>query len=170
MTIENKFCTECRFWLPISRFKKLTSASALKKNPDGYYWCCTPCYRGKSWLFALGEEPNNRKARRREKLARRIATVEVTYGLTEDEYLSLVKAQNNLCAICGKKDLNHVLCVDHDHETGQVRGLLCKNCNIGLGNFKDDIKIIHSAIAYLQNSQERKNHLEKEILESAVNP
>lgn len=155
MDMKNKFCSECNLWLSIERFKKLTSRSALKRNPDGYYWCCDDCYKSKTWIFPLGEEPTNRKFRRRDKSARRIASVNSTYGLSESSYKELIEVQNNLCAICGKKDEGKVLCVDHDHKTGQVRGLLCNNCNIGLGNLKDDIQIFQSAIEYLHKYSQR---------------
>jgi hypothetical protein len=68
------------------------------------------------------------------------------YGLTPVEHADLVARQKGLCAICNEpKDL----CIDHDHKTGQVRGLLCTNCNLGIGNLKDDPEILRKAIAYL---------------------
>ena len=160
--LTHKFCPDCSRWLSIERFKKLTSPSALKRNPDGYYWCCNECYKNKTWVYSVGEEPTNRQARRRDKRARRVIQVESTYGLSESEYMSLIKNQNNLCAICGKRDENKVLCVDHDHKTGEVRGLLCGNCNIGLGNLKDNIQILQSAIAYLQRYTKRQEPPERD--------
>jgi hypothetical protein len=146
----HKFCVDCSRWLPIEKFKKLASQSALNRNPDGYYWCCSECFKNKTWIYPIGEEPTNRQARRRDKRTRRVIQVETTYGLSESGYMSLINSQNNLCAICGRKDETRVLCVDHDHKTGAVRGLLCNNCNIGLGNLKDDVQILQSAIGYLQ--------------------
>ncbi len=147
--MNKKFCPECNLYLEINNFKKLLSTSSIKKNPDGYYWCCSKCYRNKVWVYEVGNEPNNRKSRRRDKRTRRIIHVERVYGLSEEEYMKKLNEQDNLCAICGKKDEGKVLCVDHNHATGQVRGLLCHNCNVGLGNFKDSPEIIQSAIAYL---------------------
>ena len=151
MNIDNnkKYCPECGLYLRIEEFKKLTSPSALKKYPDGYYWCCGSCYKNKTWVYAPGT-PTNRKLRRKEKRLRRIASVEAVYGLNEEQYMAKIDEQKNLCAICGKKYEGKILCIDHDHETGNVRGLLCNYCNIGLGNFKDNIKILQSAIGYLQ--------------------
>ena len=55
------------------------------------------------------------------------------------------------CEICGEPQRpTRKLCVDHDHETGNVRGLLCHNCNLGLGAFQDRILLLISAIEYLQ--------------------
>lgn len=70
------------------------------------------------------------------------------YGITLREYVLLLEKQNGVCAICGNEGLNR-LAVDHCHKTGVVRGLLCAQCNHGLGNFKDDPKLLISAIDYL---------------------
>lgn len=152
MNIENKkYCPECSLYLHVGEFKKLTSPSALKKNLDGYYWCCVPCYKKKTWIFRPEDEPTNRKVRRKQKLQRRTKYVETTYGLQEEKYLFKIKEQRNLCAICKEKQEGKILCVDHDHKTGEVRGLLCGNCNLGLGNLKDNVQILQFAIEYLQN-------------------
>lgn len=72
------------------------------------------------------------------------------YGLTMDDYNEMMKDQNNVCAICGKppkKDKN--LSIDHDHETGLIRGLLCFRCNFGLSYFGEDLDTIEKAFIYL---------------------
>lgn len=81
------------------------------------------------------------------------------YNLTVDSYSALSKQQNNVCAICGKTPFwnrnikrPNRLHVDHDHETGKVRGLLCYNCNLLLGHCKNDVAILEKAIVYLQRS------------------
>lgn len=145
----NKYCSECNLYKPIGEFKKLTTKKALGTSPDGYSRLCTNCFKNKVFTYESGKEPNNRKARRRDKRARRIEQVAVTYGLSEQEYMALIEKQANRCAICGSKDEGKVLCVDHDHNTGKVRGLLCHNCNVGLGNFKDNSEVLASAIGYL---------------------
>jgi len=149
-SLKNKYCPKCNLYLPVERFKKLTTDKSLRKYPDGYYWCCTKCFKAIEFRFDGDDTtPLNRKWRRREKRAMRVQAVKNTYGLQEAEYLELIATQNNLCAICHKKDEGKVLCVDHDHKNGRVRGLLCHNCNVGIGNFRDDPKILESAIAYL---------------------
>lgn len=83
------------------------------------------------------------------------------YKLSETDYLNLLEKQNNLCAICGcletalDKNLNlpKALAVDHCHTTGKIRGLLCSKCNIGLGNFQDNISYLEKAIKYLNDSK-----------------
>lgn len=60
----------------------------------------------------------------------------------------MTSAQENACAIC--KGTTSTLCIDHDHSSGVVRGLLCSNCNTGIGLFKDDPTRLSNAIAYLE--------------------
>lgn len=69
------------------------------------------------------------------------------YKLTEKEYYALLE-KHSVCAICGKKP-SKPLCIDHNHATHKVRGLLCKNCNFGIGYLKEDVSIFQKAIEYL---------------------
>lgn len=78
------------------------------------------------------------------------------YGITEDKYREMVLNQNNLCKICKEmtSTISHgKLVIDHCHKTGVVRGLLCGSCNVMLGNAKDSIKILKSAIDYLTGDE-----------------
>lgn len=81
----------------------------------------------------------------------RESAVRLKYGLTEKEYNKIYKDQNGKCAICGmpESELKKKLCVDHDHKTGKVRGLLCTLCNQALGSFKDNQSNIENALYYL---------------------
>lgn len=75
-----------------------------------------------------------------------------TYGITIDEYNRMYEQQGGVCKICNlpaNHNSNH-LCIDHDHETGQVRALLCDTCNRGLGYFKDDTRLLDKASEYLR--------------------
>jgi hypothetical protein len=83
------------------------------------------------------------------------------YGLDQDSYEKLLEKQNNKCKICGIDAENApgagsskvgVLCVDHDHLTSKVRGLLCSKCNTGLGLFFDDVTNLENAILYLKEN------------------
>ena len=78
------------------------------------------------------------------------------YGLTLEEYRQMFIDCDNKCNICGKEngEKPNKLQVDHNHITGQVRGLLCRNCNTGIGYLKSDesIDIIKKAIEYLENN------------------
>ena len=73
------------------------------------------------------------------------------YGIDFDEFQKMLISQNGGCAICGKtqpgkRDFH----IDHDHKTGKVRGLLCVNCNLGIGNMQDDPSLLRLAIRYLE--------------------
>lgn len=80
-----------------------------------------------------------------------------SYGLTVKEYEEMLANQNGVCAICNmvcNRSNSNRLCVDHDHKTGKVRGLLCFLCNTGLGRFRDDPEIVSNAHRYLTKSNE----------------
>jgi hypothetical protein len=119
-------CRTCGESKPHSEFS-VHSRGILRKD-------CNPCR-------------NSREAARR-------------YGVTVDEVLALSEAQGHRCAVCKthKDDLVHgtfkhnPLVIDHDHRTGRVRGLLCPTCNIGLGQFKDDVNLLANAISYLTST------------------
>lgn len=74
------------------------------------------------------------------------------YGLTEEQFHSLLKSQSGLCKIC-KTPTDKTLHIDHCHTTGRVRGLLCFRCNNLLGSAKDNPDILQAAIQYLKDSQ-----------------
>jgi hypothetical protein len=71
------------------------------------------------------------------------------YKLTLEEYNILYKQQQGCCAIC-KKPFEKVPHIDHDHQTGKVRGLLCALCNLGLGFFRDRPSLLQEASQYLE--------------------
>ncbi len=77
------------------------------------------------------------------------------YGITSEDYNRLLKEQNNRCSICRKslEEQSKKLAVDHNHQTNKIRGLLCINCNLGLGNFQDSILHLTSAILYLEKHE-----------------
>jgi hypothetical protein len=74
------------------------------------------------------------------------------YGITIEDYNNMLKEQDFKCAIC-KEEIKNVtqFDVDHCHLTGIVRGILCSNCNNGLGRFKDNIEVLKNAIKYLED-------------------
>jgi len=83
------------------------------------------------------------------------------FGITEIEYRRIEKGQGGVCAICGCEETKLVNCaaktrkvkplsVDHNHETGQVRELLCDNCNNGIARFRENIEYMANAISYIE--------------------
>lgn len=75
----------------------------------------------------------------------------VEYGVTKEDYYRMLAAQGGCCAICKRlENKNKLFHIDHNHKTGRVRGLLCKNCNNGIGMLGDSITIIKSAAMYLE--------------------
>ena len=87
----------------------------------------------------------------------RKSSLKCKYNLTVEEYDEMIKALDGLCQICRnpetEKDRTGVikwLAVDHCHTTGKVRGLLCAQCNQGLGNYRDNTDYLKAAIAYLE--------------------
>ncbi len=80
----------------------------------------------------------------------RASNLKHSFGLTVDEYDRLLEVQGGLCAICGKKcSTGKRLSVDHDHDTGRVRGLLCMKCNLIIGHANDSVTLLRAVILYL---------------------
>jgi hypothetical protein len=89
------------------------------------------------------------------------------YRISEADYDEALRRQNGLCAICKSPEpggRRECFVVDHDHESGQVRGLLCIKCNIGIGFFKDNTDVMLSAIAYLAEWKEVEQPVDKPIV------
>ena len=91
---------------------------------------------------------------------RRKSRLKRVYGLEYGEYERMYTAQGGVCAICHQPEtamqngVLRLLSVDHCHDTGKVRGLLCHHCNAGLGHFRDNADIMQAAMDYLKMSKE----------------
>lgn len=124
--------------------------------------------RGRKSMFSSEEKKNrNRAAVRKYKIAHpekarmsiQIAYWKRLYGITQKQYDELFASQNGKCAICGNETFGILrngkpkgLCIDHDHKTGKVRGLLCTRCNSILGYANDDSELLMRLIDYLITS------------------
>lgn len=97
------------------------------KSKDGYQYSCKEC------STARQREPKTMEIRRRSAWLACLRKV----GITEAEYNEMFEAQLGLCAICLKPENGIRLAVDHCHETGSIRGLLCKRCNMAIGLLGD---------------------------------
>lgn len=127
-----KWCPDCKQIKPLDDFAR------TKRSASGYHSYCRPCHnaRGKETVQRLYGNSRHYHLRRR-------------YGIGQKEFDELLAEQGGGCAICGAANPQHV---DHDHRTGWVRGILCFNCNGGLGQFRDDPGALSKAITYLRGS------------------
>lgn len=73
-----------------------------------------------------------------------------TYGITLDEYKRMLQEQRGVCAICNNPPVRGRLHIDHDHESGKIRALLCEPCNQGIGFLKDSSEVAQLAVNYLK--------------------
>ena len=131
--------------------KPFTKVTSWQKYCSGA--CNQLAYRGR-----CTKEYNNEISKRyRNSTKGRDTYYRKKYGIGIEDYNRMFAEQEGCCAICGKHQTEEEkrLSVDHCHETGAVRGLLCRKCNTGLGVFRDDPALLTIAIAYLQ--QENKN-------------
>ena len=142
---EGKVCSKCQRWAPLADYAKRARAH------DGLNYRCKECER----RYALEHQEERRTYDAARKERRHALHVERTYGLPGGEYGRLLTAQGGVCAICGGSALRegHSLSVDHDHETNGVRGLLCSNCNQGLGLLGDSPQRLRAAADYLEKSR-----------------
>lgn len=140
-----------------SRCKRVKPFSEFAKKGDGLAAWCKECYR--EYRAENRERINNRQQEYREQNRERVREWDrrkgrrnllAKYGLTEKQYDDMHEAQSGRCSICGKEPEDR-LCVDHDHETGAVRGLLCRGCNAALGAFGDSIEMLEQALIYLKS-------------------
>lgn len=121
-----KQCTLCKETKPFSDFNENA------RYKDGYYKHCKRCHY----------DTYGRKAH-----------LKRTYGLTEEDYNTLLSKQQYKCFSCGVSHgafKNDRLFIDHCHKTGKIRGLLCHGCNIALGSVKDNIETLKNLIKYLE--------------------
>lgn len=135
----------------------LTKEQIALEDEDTKY--CPDCKEVKP-LFEFGVSFNGRKSSQSfciecEKKRKREDHIFQTYGISLKDYDKMLEKQGGKCKICGTKTPRGYgrFHVDHCHTTNKIRGLLCHYCNTLLGNCKDDIKILASAIQYLTDSR-----------------
>lgn len=164
-----KRCTHCRKRLPLARFSpsqwerpgswcKKCGNTARREKRSGEFpvrftnvclWCdadithmrahakyCSTSCSAKAWKDA---HPGRQREIR----------LKHAYGITPEQYEALFASQKRRCAICHCKHPGRQWHVDHDHDTGEVRGILCGNCNEAIGKLRDDPKLLRAAYRYL---------------------
>lgn len=141
---DQKWCTGC------SSVKDLEDFHRSADRKDGRQTRCKSCEH-ESYKRRLAEDPERvRKAARESQRRHRRRRA---YGMTNEEFAEICDAQDGLCAICGGEPGKLGLCIDHDHDTGEVRGVICTWCNSGLGHFRDNPEFLRLAAAYLEAYQ-----------------
>ena len=133
-----RWCSNCKRWKTTEEF-----SSSTKKSK---YAVCKQYHREQ-----MRERYQKDPVKGRRQVNER--TYKEKYGITMEEFEVMKAEQDGVCAICGTKGKKE-LSVDHDHETGMVRGLLCSGgCNPGLGYFKDNPELLRAAAEYLEARQ-----------------
>ena len=187
-----KQCTQCKREglgpKPLSDFCK-------GSDRDGLQSMCREHTRAynRAWVKANPEKNRAKGKRFRENNPKEYrvlwvrANLKKNYGISEQQYAEMFEAQRGRCAVCDlemvsqldtSRDFdghpaNEVARVDHCHETGKVRGLLCFGCNVGLGKFGDDEELLLKAVRYLRASRATAPDLDRmqhETLQSEIEP
>ena len=147
LTLSSKRCSCC------GEVKPTTEFTRRKDNGKwGFLSHCKECRNKKIKKCYIDNPEKFKRINRNNKLKNQ-------YGLTIEDVEIILKNQGYKCAICGEElflfgSSNKLTAhVDHNHETGEVRGLLCDKCNRGLGYFRDNPEYLLSAISYLKKTK-----------------
>lgn len=150
--MSRKLCRTCKCEKPLDAFY-------FKKKNNVYEFECKGCANDRSREYRKTNKHKIAKQRKQyrednkeEHLHKKwVRNLKSQYGITESEYIDILKAQKGACAICGTSESSSTkrFAVDHNHDTGEVRGVLCSSCNLGLGNLGDSPNRLISAFRYL---------------------
>ena len=141
-----KTCSKCKIE------KLITQFYVEAQHTDGRRSDCKDCVKAYQKLRHLNHWKRlNGEAKSRRKKENILKSNLKKFNITPGEFYKMSRLQNDKCKICYIKTKER-LYVDHDHNTGLIRGLLCRNCNSGLGFLKDDYKTILSAANYLEEA------------------
>jgi len=145
---------ECR---KCSENKDLSLFPTASDCLDGRKWTCRVCINSRRSNIRL-EDPNAHNSKRRDYTSSEVGRssyLNKQFGITLNDYNVLFEYQGGLCAVCRKPEVQgRSLSVDHCHTTLEIRGLLCRNCNLGIGHFKDDWNLLIKAACYLNFSED----------------
>lgn len=150
-----KLCPTCK------EYKRSTDFNKKSDRRDGLSPQCRACQkaykdRNKDQIKAYREKTKDKQRR-----AVRAWRLKNDYGITIEEYESILDSQGNVCKICGNPETAKFrgvlksLAVDHCHKTGLVRGIICDSCNVGIARFRDNPDVMRAAIQYLEDFNEK---------------
>jgi len=159
-----RYCYHCKIEQTEENFTE--SQKRFHNNREvGRCRSCTSIV-GKEWRIKNKHRQNEFNKARRENPERkefdRLRSYKRRYGISREEYMLMRKTQDFRCEICGLHEDEHKLsrwgnlCLDHNHKTGQIRALLCAQCNKGLGSFKDNANMLRLAAEYLDKYEKIK--------------
>ena len=144
-----KKCSKCGVEKPLSEFSKAS------REKGGHRSNCKSC--AAAYFQSLPRTEREARAQKtktwrlknpeRKKASRRKCDLKKKYGITPEEFQQRLSSQGGVCAICQKLTVR--MAVDHCHATGRIRGILCVNCNPGLGKFFDSPELLRRAAGYL---------------------
>lgn len=159
-------CVKCRDWIPTGGKvggKPNTNRLLAIQNGENFYYSGKPCKRGHTSLrpvttslclecFEIYKKTIRKSKQRQYSVSKR--------GITLQKYDEMLLLQKGVCAICKQteKHTDHQtkklkkLAIDHCHNTDKIRGLLCTNCNLGIGNFKDNPEFLRKAALYCEQT------------------
>lgn len=152
-----QFCTMCKVTKPLVEFYK------SKSRPRGVSNECKVCSRIRNKRrYEANKDACKRRAvewwrknpDKREVVYRR-NRLKDAYGLSLETWDAMHAAQNGTCKICGEQERSRRLAVDHCHDTGAVRGLLCTRCNTALGLIKDSPQLAEKLAEYLRQAKKK---------------
>lgn len=137
-----KVCTLCKEEKPLTQYR-----SRGGSQPHLLKSRCNDCLSmlHKDWCYNNTDKVRQYRAKDEWTLKKRCAR----HGITEQEFWTIYEEQDGCCAVCDKEIEAEGSAIDHNHTTGDVRGILCKNCNRALGLFGDSPSTLLQAAAYL---------------------
>lgn len=160
-----KICTKCNTEKPLEQY------GVDKTTKDGYRYSCKECYNAQQREYARNNKDlikfrNAAKAEQRKAYyqsdkgieSSRKAHLKRAFGITLEQYNIMLQYQNGVCNICKQKETsnkNNFLSIDHCHTTGVIRGLLCSDCNRGIGLLKDNKENLINAIKHIENAKHK---------------
>lgn len=152
--MEIRICSKCKKGLPLTFDYFYRS----KREKDGFIYSCKKCESKRCKEYKKTEQAKITR-RKWEKEYRQSShgckmkqkgRLKYNYDITLEQYDAMFEAQDGNCIICGLPQLMKRLAVDHNHQTGEIRGLLCTNCNLLLGRIENNLGLVNKIMEYLR--------------------